>query len=106
MKLGDHPRISRFMTGLFNKKPALPRYMEIWNPQTVLVYLKNYPNTSKLSLKQLRVKLTALLVLVSAQGTQTLRGCIVVRSNEGLRGSVYFSGVILIETVIKAWVHK
>lgn len=32
MKLGDHPLVTRFTTGLFNKKPALPRYVEIWNP--------------------------------------------------------------------------
>lgn len=29
MKLGDHPLVTRFMTGLFNKKSALPRYVEI-----------------------------------------------------------------------------
>ena len=27
-KLGVHPVISRFMTGLFNLKPTLPRYKE------------------------------------------------------------------------------
>ena len=83
MKLGDHPLVTRFMTGLFNKKPALPRYVEIWNPQSVLEYLRNYPNTRELSLKQLTVKLTALLASVTAQRPQTLQAL----SLDGMRVS-------------------
>ena len=72
MKLGDHPLVTRFMIGLFNKKPALLSYVEIWNPQTVLEHLRNYPNTRQLSLTQLTVELTALLALVTAQRPQAL----------------------------------
>ena len=39
VKVGDHPLVSRFMTGLFNQKPALPRYSETWDPQIVLNHL-------------------------------------------------------------------
>ena len=103
MKLGDHPLVTRFMTGLFNKKPALPRYVEIWNPQSVLEHLRNYPDTRELSLKQLT---TYCSLSFGHSTTPTNTTSFVVRWNEGLRGSIYVSGVILIETVIKAWGHK
>ena len=73
VKVGDHPLVSLFMTGLFNQKPALPRYTETWNPQLVLNHLKTYPSTGNLSLKQLTQKLVMLMALLSAQRTQTLQ---------------------------------
>ena len=53
IKVGDHPLVSRFVSGLFNLKPALPRYTVTWNPQIVLNHLKTFPTTGNLSLKQL-----------------------------------------------------
>ena len=73
VKVGDHPLVSRFMTGLFNQKPALPRFTETWNPQLVLNHLKTYPSTRNLSLKQLTQKLVMLMALLSAQRTQSLQ---------------------------------
>ena len=63
VKVGDHPLVLRFMSGLFNLKPALPRYTETWNPQIVLNHLKTYPTTGNLSLKQLTQKLVMLMAL-------------------------------------------
>lgn len=60
------------MLGLFNLKPALPRYAETWNPQIVLEHLKTYPPVTRMSLKQMTMKLTILMALLSAQRTQTL----------------------------------
>ena len=71
VKVGDHPLVSWFMTGLFNQKPALPRYTE--TPQLVLNHLQTYPSTGNLSLKQLTQKLVMLMALLSAQRTQTLQ---------------------------------
>ena len=73
VKVGDHPLTSRFMIGLFNQKPALPRFSETRNPQFVLNYLTTYPATESLSLKQLTLKLVMLMALLSAQRTQTLQ---------------------------------
>ncbi|CAH3176796.1 unnamed protein product [Porites lobata] len=72
-KVGEHPIISRFMSGAFNRKPTFPRYVEKWNPQIVLSHLKGYPDTKEMSLKQLTLKLTMILALVTAQRTQTLK---------------------------------
>ena len=73
IKVGEHPLVSRFMSGLFNQKPALPRYTETWNPQIVLDYLKTFPGVDSMSLKQLTLKILMLMALLSAQRTQTLQ---------------------------------
>ena len=73
IKAGEHPLVSRFMTGIFNRKPCFPRYVETWDPQIVLDYLRSYPDTKDMSLKQLTLKLTMLMALVSAQRAQTLQ---------------------------------
>ena len=72
-KAGEHPLVSRFMTGIFNRKPCFPRYVETWDPQIVLDYLRSYPDVKDMTLKQLTLKLTMLMALVSAQRTQTLK---------------------------------
>ena len=43
-KLGDHPLVSKILTGLFNHKSVLPRFVETWDPQIVLDYIVNLPN--------------------------------------------------------------
>ena len=55
-RLGENPLISRFMTGLFHRKPALPGCL---------------PNNSLLSLKQLILQLSVLFAFLTAQRTQT-----------------------------------
>lgn len=72
-KLGDHPLVSRFFTGLFNRKPALPRYVETWDPQIILDYIVKLPDNKDLNLKVLTQKLLILMLLTSAQRTQTLK---------------------------------
>lgn len=70
--LGAHPLISRFMKGVFNKRPPRPRYEEIWDVKPVLDYLRSLSPVKFISLKQLTLKLCCLLALVSAQRAQTL----------------------------------
>lgn len=72
-KAGEHPLVSRFITGIFNGKPCFPRYVETWDPQFVLDYLCSYPDAKNMSLKQPTLKLTMLMALFSAQRTQTLQ---------------------------------
>lgn len=66
------PLLARFMKGIFNLRPALPRYNCTWDVATVLKYLQ----TLKLSccdLKTLSQKLVMLLLLLSGQRVQTLQ---------------------------------
>ena len=72
-KAGEHPVVSRLMSGIFNRNPALPRYVETWDPQVVISYLKTFPQLCDMTLKELTLKLTMLLALVTAQRLQTLK---------------------------------
>lgn len=70
--VGNHPLVSRFMKGVFQLKPPLPRYQKIWDAQVVLKFLRQMSPAQKLSLKDLSMKTCMLLALVSAQRQQTL----------------------------------
>ena len=65
MKFGQHPLVIRYMKGIFEIRPALPKYCEIWNVTVVLNYLKSFEHVSALSLKELTLKLTMLLCLTT-----------------------------------------
>lgn len=70
--VGKHPLVRRFVKGVFQLRPALPRYVDTWDVNIVLNYLRGLPPADKLSLKQLTFKLTMLIALLSGQRTQLL----------------------------------
>lgn len=70
--IGKHPLVCRLMKGIFQNKPPKPKYTEIWDVSTVLVYLQSLSPVDKLSLKQLTLKLVMLILLVSGQRGQTV----------------------------------
>ena len=72
MKFGEHPLVVRYMKGIFEIRPALPRYSEIWDVTVVLNYLKTFEHVSALPLKELTLKLTMLLCLTTGQRGQTI----------------------------------
>ena len=39
IKFGEHPLVGRFLKGVYEQRPALPRYKAIWNVGEVLNYL-------------------------------------------------------------------
>lgn len=57
------------MKGIFELKPSLPKYTEIWDVRVVLDYLKIF---GALSLKELTLKLTMLLCFTTGQRGQTI----------------------------------
>jgi len=69
---GKHVLVKRLLKGVFEQKPALPRYSAIWDVNIVLQYLKQYPSYDKISLKEITLKLTALLAILTGQRCQTL----------------------------------
>lgn len=69
---GTHPLVTRFLKGVFELTPSLPRNTTIWDVRTVLQYLKPLHPIPKLSLKTLTKKLTTLLCLLTGQQCQTL----------------------------------
>ena len=66
-KFGDHPLIVRCMKAIFELKPSLPKYNEIWDVRVVLDYLKTFGASTALPLKELTLKLTMLLCLTTGQ---------------------------------------
>ena len=71
-EFGEHPLVTRFMKGIFELRPVLPKYSEIWDVNVVLNYLKTIDLSTSLTLKQLTLKLTMLLCLTTGQRGQTL----------------------------------
>lgn len=72
MSIGSHPLVVRFLKGVFNLRPPVPRYKEVWDVSIVLRFLKTLSPVASLSLKNLTLKLVMLLSLVTAQRGQTL----------------------------------
>jgi dihydroorotase len=71
--LGEHPLIKRFMKGVFNQRPALPRYQHIWDVNIVLEYLASLSPVNVLSFYTLTLNFVTLLCLLSGQRVQTLQ---------------------------------
>ena len=70
MPAGQHPLVRRFVKGVFERKPPQNRPSDSWDVQTVLKFLKIFSPKSFLCLKDLIMKLTMLLALVTIQRKQ------------------------------------
>ena len=60
------------MKGIFQSRPALPRYNKTWDVQTLLQYLLSMKDTKDLTLKELTLKLVILVALTTVQRGQSL----------------------------------
>ncbi|XP_013394424.1 uncharacterized protein LOC106161898 isoform X1 [Lingula anatina] len=69
---GSHPQVIRFMKGVFNLRPSTSRYMDIWDVDQVLCYLRKLSPVRNISLKDLTLKLAMLIALVNAARIQTV----------------------------------
>ena len=72
-KVGQHELVKRFMKGVFEQDPVVPRYQCIWKVKDVTDYLRSKAPARSLSLKDLSLKLVMLLALVTGQRIQTLQ---------------------------------
>ena len=70
--IGKFNSVKRFMKGVFEQRPPMPRYSTIWDANTVLNYLKVFYPYDDLPLSQLTYKIVMLLALASSQRAQTL----------------------------------
>lgn len=70
--VGQNDLVCRLVKGVFESNPSLPKYKETWDVDTVLEFLKTWPEPAKLSQRQLTLRLVMLLALVSGQRGQTL----------------------------------
>ena len=51
LKLSDHPLISRYLKGIYNRHPPLPKYVDIWDLTLLLKYYEQKENNDCLKLK-------------------------------------------------------
>ena len=69
---GQSVDVKRFMKGIFQSRPALPRYNKTLDVQTMLQYLSSMKDTKDLTLKDLSLKLVILVALTTVQRGQSL----------------------------------
>lgn len=69
---GELPMVKQFFKGVFQQRPALPKNTVTWNPSLLLAYLKTLEPLDKITLKELTLKLTSLLAILSGQRQQTI----------------------------------
>ncbi|XP_064635165.1 uncharacterized protein LOC135492550 [Lineus longissimus] len=64
--------VNKFMRGLFNLRPALPKAVVTWDVSVVLAHLRSLSPVTELSLKQLSIKVVMLMALLTGARCQTL----------------------------------
>lgn len=70
--IGTNRLVSKFVKGVAELRPSLPRYCATWDVSVLLDFWENQPDNKLLSLKELTLKLCCLLLLLSAQRVQTV----------------------------------
>ena len=51
-RMSNHPLISRYIKGIYNKHQPLPKYVNIWDMNKLLLYHDNMGPNSELTFKQ------------------------------------------------------
>lgn len=93
--VGSHPLVIRFMKGVYNLRPAQPRYFQTWNISCVLSYLRRLSPNSQISLKSLSHKLAMLIALTLASRSQSLHLLNIKDMRKGFSSySLYYSGLL------------
>ena len=71
---GSHPDVCRLMKGVFELRPALPKYRDTWDPDQVLHCLSSSISSSlqDLSVKTLTLRTATFLALLTGQRGQAL----------------------------------
>lgn len=64
---GNHNLVIRFRKGVFETRPSLPRYRDIWDVSIVLDYLQTLSSFEQLNLKDITQKTVMLVTLLSGQ---------------------------------------
>ena len=69
---GELPIVWKFLKGVLNLRPAVPRYFTTWNVSVVLKYRKSLQALNQSDLKRLSYRLAILLCITTGQWDQTL----------------------------------
>lgn len=81
---GNHPLVSRFLKGTFTTRPALPKYREVCDVNTVLEHLKTLHPAESLSLKIVVIK-TSYVAGHIVRPTLPDHSCVNYKGHESLK---------------------
>ena len=71
-RLGEHPIVRRFMTGVRNLTPPVPKYPTFWKPESLLRFLKNWEVQAN-NLKEVSLKLVTTIACLSVHASADAR---------------------------------
>ena len=94
---GNHALVIRFLKGVFETRPSLPRYKDIWNVSVVLDYLKTLSPLEELNLKDITHKTVMLVTLLSGQRCQTVHA-LTISGMKNKNDAVHFEITQLLKT--------
>lgn len=63
----QHPLMHRFIRGVFNIRPPLPKYTKIWDVSIVLSYIRQLGDNEVMPMLKLSMKVATLLMLLSGK---------------------------------------
>ena len=69
-KIGDDPLVCRYLRGVFNMRPSLPRFSSTWDPEIAFKFLD--VNSNSLDILELSRKVAFLVAILSGQRISTL----------------------------------
>ena len=72
LKLSNHPLISRYLKGIYNRNPPLPKYVDIWDLTLLLKYYEQKENNDCLEFKELVKKTVMLFIILETRRKQAL----------------------------------
>ena len=73
MPFGELPIVRRFMKGVYELRPTFPKHKEIWDVKILFYYFHHQDCAAALTLNDLTLKVTILLLLLSGQRCQTIQ---------------------------------
>jgi len=63
----QHPLMQRFVRGVYNIRPPIPRFSRIWDVNTVFTYIKQMGDNDTMPMVQLSMKVATLLMLLTGK---------------------------------------
>ena len=72
VKLSEHPFISRYLKGIYNRHPVLPKYCNTWDMSLLLKYYNSIDNYENLQFKDLLKNTVVLFMILGARRKQAL----------------------------------
>ena len=84
--------LNRFLKGIYNSKPPMPRYSTTWDVNIILNFLANWMPLEDLTLKELTLKTVTWIALVSGNSAQSIHEMKLNRYHEAQNQMVFYFG--------------